>query len=389
MKRTFLPGIDVLLQKHAAWLRGRRIGLVAHPASVDADGVPSGERLRAAGFDLVCLFGPEHGYFGKGGAGENVTAQRHPQWRIPIHSLYGKTRRPTAEMLKGLDVIIYDLQDLGCRPYTYVSTLRCILEAAAERGKEVIVADRPVPLANTVDGPMRVDRFESFVGLVPAPVVYGMTPGETARWLKQYLEIAVGLRVARMQGYRRDARRGSKWPDWIPPSPAIQSWESGMCFPCTVFLEALPALDHGRRTDMPFQVVGAPWLNSEGLCDILRARKLPGVVFAPLKYGAGAGNYLGQRIPGVRMHVNDPKAFRPVATSVSILHALQCAHGRNKIWEQPGTREDFFDQLMGTDAVRKALRAGQEPAHLIAAWEKETSVFRTARSACLFYSPLA
>lgn len=239
---SFRPGIETLLEQYPDWLQGRRVGLVAHPASVDSQGVHSVERMRRDGVNLTALFGPEHGFAGRGGAGETMPDGRDPASGLPIRSLYGETRRPTSEMLRDLDVLVFDLHDLGARPYTYVSTLLYALEAAAENGKGVIVTDRSIPLPRVIDGPMLDPAFESFVGAVRTPVAYGMTPGETALFLRDDLGLPLDLRVAPMQGFSRDAA----WPSraWIPPSPAIRSWSCAACFPATVFFEAVPAVDH-------------------------------------------------------------------------------------------------------------------------------------------------
>lgn len=328
MPTRFQTGLDTLLDRHTAWLRGKRIGLLAHPASVDADGVHAGVRLRAA-FNrrLAALFGPEHGYFGGGGAGERIRAAKHPAWGIPIHSLYGEHRRPTAAMFRDLDVLVFDLQDIAVRCYTFVSTLRYVMEACAQFGKRLIVCDRPVPFPNVVDGPMLDPRFESFVACVNLPLVYGLTPGEAARFLQRDLNLDLDLRIAPMRGWRRSARR----PDfpWIPPSPGIRSWETAWCYPATVWAEALTAVDIGRGGPTPFQIVTAPWLEAERLARALR--------FA----GARAEPHWTPQ-PGIRLVVTDPETFRPVTAGLRIIRALG-----PRAWR--GARRDWFRKLMGTD----------------------------------------
>ncbi len=377
------PGLETLLRDHPDWLRGRRAGLVAHPASVDARGVPSMERLRQAGVNLVALFGPEHGFTGSGGAGETIPDGRHPASGLHVYSLYGDTRKPTPAMLRDLEVLIFDLQDVGARPYTYVSTLRYVLEAAAENGKAVIVADRPIPLPRVVDGPMLEAAFESFVGAIRTPIAYGMTPGETARWLKEDLALNLDLRVAPMQGFRRD--RAERSDRWIPPSPAIRSWACAASFPATVFFEAVPAVDHGRGTETPFQVVGAPWLDALALADALAGHPLPGVRIEPCVYPARQGPYQGQEVRGIRLEITDAALFRPVQTGVTILFALQSVYGSEAIWETSDARPDFFDKLMGTDTVRRALLDGSAPEAIVAGWENNCSAFVEKRRVALLY----
>lgn len=382
MKQSFRFGIDVLCDERADWLRGCRVGLVAHAASVNSSGVPSPAFLRQRSVKLVGLFGPEHGIFSRGGAGEKMPHGKHPRWKIPVYSLYGDTRKPTAKMLKDVDAIVFDLQDLGARPYTYVSTLRLVLEAVAENGKILIVADRPAPLANTVDGPTLNPAFESFVGFVRTPVVYGMTPGETALWLKKELQLDADVRVAPMAGYRRGIRPKKKW---IPPSPAIKTWNCGLCFPITVFLEALPALDHGRGTESPFQRVGAPWLDANKLCRKMNAMKLPGIRFAACRYRAMAGNYSGQMVDGLKIVVLDSSMCQPVQTGVALISAVQGLHGADRLWSATGTREEFFDKLMGTDFVRRALQAGKEVWDIARGWRGPINHFNKTRQAALLY----
>jgi uncharacterized protein YbbC (DUF1343 family) len=383
----FLHGIDVLVRDHADWLRGRRVGLIAHPASVGASGQASAQLVQSVPeAELTCLFGPEHGYTGAAGAGDAVADAAHPGLDLPVFSLYGAARKPTPEMLSRVDTIVFDLQDLGVRCYTYISTLRLVLEACAEHGKTLVVADRPSPLARVVDGPMLDPRFESFVGCIPAPVVCGLTPGETAGWLRSALGFDADVRVARMQGYGRETIRPADWPAWVPPSPAIPTWESGQCFPVTVALEALPALDHGRGTDAPFQRVGAPWLDANAVVRALDSAALPGVRHQREDYTAARGAYAGSRVQGLRIRVVNPSALLPVLTGVAIIRAVQELHGHRRVWDHPGTCEGFFDQLVGTDRVRRALKDGRAAAEIAAEWAEDVTAYRAERDRFLLYA---
>jgi uncharacterized protein YbbC (DUF1343 family) len=382
----FQLGLETLLSRHAEWFANRRVGLVSHQAAVDGSGLTSAERLwRDPRIDLTALFGPEHGFAGLAGAGELTHDALHPAWSIPIFSLYGDNRKPTAAMLDQVDVLIVELQDLGARPYTYVSTLRLVLEAAAESGKTVIIADRPTPLPSVVDGPMREPAFESFVGLVPAPMQYGMTPAETASWLKAEMGLTLDLRLAPMQHYFRETVRQSAWPAWVPPSPRIRSWEAACLFTATVCGEALPALDYGSGTNLSFQVIGAPWLEVDRLIMHLKAEGLPGVTFEPISYRSRSGLYSGTDLIGLKIIVSDYDAFRPVTTSVLILDIIQRLHGGEQLWSAPGTRPEWFDKLFGTDSVRLALQANQDWRHISLAWPAGNESFLRARQACLLY----
>ncbi|MEI7437900.1 MAG: DUF1343 domain-containing protein [bacterium] len=382
----FQPGIETLLTCHRDWLVGRRIGLVSHLAAVDAEGRTSAERLwHAPGLRLAALFGPEHGFAGAAGAGENCDDARHPLWKIPIHSLYGATRAPTPAMLADIDLLVVDLQDLSCRCYTYVSTLCGVLEAAAAAGKQVIVADRPVPLPRVSDGPVTDPAFRSFVACTDLPLCYGMTPGETAQWFQRRHLPAVALSVAPLRGYRRPAARGAHWPPWRRPSPAIVSWPAAQAYPALVAFEALGALDHGRKTARPFSSFGAEWTDGMKLVRHLSAKPLPGVVFQPYCYASHPGHADSHAINGVRMCVIRPHEFRPALTSVTIIHALQELYGIERVWAPQHSRPEFFDKLFGTDTVRKALLAGDAPSAIAARWTPALRAFAESREECLLY----
>lgn len=384
---SFRTGMENLLANHRSWLARRRVGLLSHPAAVNTAGAPDFVTLASAiGPKLKALFGPEHGFYGTAGAGVAVSHQNHPFLRRPVYSLYGSQRRLTADMLKQVDVIIFDIQDIAARCYTYVSTLRNVLEDAARHDKTVIVADRPVPLPNTVDGPMLDDGFSSFVGCIPAPLSYGMTPGETALWLREQLGLALDLRVAEMRGYRRQPARQTGWPQWIPPSPAILSWESAWCYTATVFTEALPAIDCGRSSGLPFQVIGASWMKSKPVCNCLARRRLPGVAFYPHQFRRHKSEP-AQVLDGIRLCITDPDRFRPVTTSIEIISCLQELYGYRRIWNSPGVRPDFFDKLYGAGAVRESLMAGIPPGKIASSWKKAGDVFLQERQKHLLYRP--
>ncbi|MEI6563446.1 MAG: DUF1343 domain-containing protein [bacterium] len=385
-KTAFKLGIDVLLEHHPDWLAGKRVGLVSHSAAIDASGRTSAEKLHhSPGIELAALFGPEHGFKGHAAAGKLMKDEVHDEWKIPIYSLYGAARKPTHEMLKRLELLVVDFQDLGARPYTYVSTLALVLEASAENHMPVIVADRPIPLPLSVDGPVTDPRFTSFVAALPLPMQYGMTPAETARWIQQELYSDLDLRVAPMEGYRCEGDRQPHWPPWYPPSPRIHSWESAGLFTCTVFGEALPALDYGSGTDLSFQVIGAPWLERQRLIDCLDGNGLAGVSFEPVDYRAQSGLYQGTTIAGLRLIITDPTTFRPLVTCVTLLETIIKLHGANPLWTASGTRPDWFDSLFGTDQVRVALQAGRFAAEIVSQWQPALSGYQLKRRPRLLY----
>lgn len=380
----FTTGVWNLLHKHSSWLSGRRVGLLSHAAALDRCGASSLELLLQTGCRLVAVFGPEHGFQGAAPAGQKVSSRHHHSLNIPVYSLYGKHRRPTRAMLRNVDCVVCDLQDLGSRPYTYVSTLFYMMEAACQLGIQLIVADRPIPLPMTIDGPMLQPAFTSFVGCVPVPMAYGMTPGETALWLKSHFALDLDLRVARMSGWPRQANRGPDWPAWLPPSPGIRSWDSAQCYLATVFAEAIPSIDNGRGTSLAFRVIGASWLPAKPLCDELNKMRQPGVSFHIQRYEAGFTGNAGRILEGVRININRPQMFMPVRTSVAILSAIQALCGKG-LWRRKDTRTEFFDKLYGTDTVRRSLQRGLPLQQIVHSWQRELKTFAAARQAVLQY----
>ena len=382
MSPRFQVGIDALASGCPEALRGRAVALLAHPASVASDGTHAADLLAAAtGARLVSLLGPEHGYFGWGGAGEHILDGVHPFLGLPVHSLYGDHRKPSAEMLHGADTILVDLQDLAVRCYTFVSTLRYVLEFAAAAGVRVVVADRPIPAPGVIDGPMPDGRHDSFVGMIPAPLVYGLTPAESALWLRDTLGLSVDLHVLPMRGYRRLPAHLQTGAPWIPPSPGIRSWFCAYAYPATVFCEALPVLDCDRAGLLPFQSWCAEGLDGAALARELNTRSLPGVRFHPdLRRRAD-----GSMIQGVRLAVNDAAVFAPAAAGVHMLEAVAGQLGREAFWNQPGARPDFFDLLMCSDAPRLALSAGMPARDIVADWAPGIAHYRAAITPHLLY----
>lgn len=338
MPLSIRPGIEALPPEQLA---GRRVGLVAHPASLTADGRHSAQFLRDAGVNLVALFGPEHGFFGRGDAGERIDDDRHKDWNIPVFSLYGAMRSPTPAMLDLVDVFVFDVQTIACRAYTYVSTLRLLMEACAAAGKTLIVADRPDPLMLTPpDGPRLDPACASFVGLVPTPYCHGMTPGETALFLRDALHLsALDLFVAPCHGLSRSLSLRQIFPVWQATSPAIVSLEAALCFPLTVIFEALPQIDHARGTPLAFQRIGSAHVD---LAD-LNLPALPGLRVSPCEYP----DKTGRMLRGFAFTVVDPAAYRPAAAAYALVAALEARFGR-ALWDFPGTRPDFYAQLWGT-----------------------------------------
>jgi len=382
-----MTGMDALRTRRFDLLKGRRVGLLSHQAALTADGSTSAQLLhRLLGRRLAALYGPEHGFFGQAGPGEQTYTRLHPDWHLPVYSLYGERRKPAPDMLAGVDVVVCDLQDLGVRCYTYLATLRNMLEACAEADVEVIVTDRPIPLPQIVDGPMLDPAFASFVAPCPLPLVYGMTPAETARWMKAALGLNVRLSVVPMEGWRRaDAAWDGTRPAFLPPSPGIKTWECATTYAATVFSEALPGIDCGRGTNLAFRVLGAPWLQAEAFCSRLASQRLPGVTFHPYRYVAAVAPYAGKELDGVRLTATDPARFHPVQISLAVVRTLSEMVGPARVWRHKGVRPEWFDKLYGTDRVRRHLKSGASLKPLFAEWARDRKAFDAARRSALLY----
>jgi uncharacterized protein YbbC (DUF1343 family) len=375
-KRDVLSGIDVLRRDGFAAVRGKRIGLVAHNASRAADGVSTLALLQQApGVTLAALFAPEHGLASNAEGAVKDTKQGG----VPVYSLFGKTRKPTAEMLRALDAIVFDLQDVGVRFFTYMSTLRYILEAAAEHGIEVIVLDRPNPSGTDhAEGPVLDPEIETFVNYHRLPVLHGLTAGELAELLNRERKIDAKLSVVALQGYARELQFADTGLTWYAPSPNLPTPDAALLYPATGMLES-SNLSVGRGTDFPFAFVGAPWLDGAALAQALERRGLPGVTFEPLAITPHSDRYRGQLCSGVRLSLTERHAFQPILTGVSIAHEIQNQAGVQY-------RAQDIGRLLGDARVLSALAQGKSPEELEPLWERELQRFERVRRRYLRYA---
>ena len=313
-------------------------------------------RLKAVFPDrLTALYSAEHGFFGTNAAGEKTPSSYHPFFNLPIHSLYGEYRKPTPEMLSSVKRMVIDLCDIGVRCYTYLATLKNTLEACAENGIPVTVLDRQVPMGNVMDGPMRRPEFASFVAPINVPFCHGMTPGECAAWICKAEDLDLDLQVVKLAGWNH--RKHDPWPNFIPPSPAIRSWDCAVAYPMTVFTEAYPAVDCDRDGPLAFRVIGAPWMDVKGLMKDLRVGlDTCGVEMRPYRYMPKSGRYAGFNLNGILFSVSRPYGYYPVTAGVLIFTALLQHHG-SKV--TVGARPEWLDKLMGSTEVRDTLRSGE------------------------------
>lgn len=378
-----LPGVDVLLTDSLHLVRERRAGLITNHTGIDARGVPTIDRLAATrGVALVALFSPEHGIRGTVRGGDAIESGRDEATGLPIHSLYGETRKPTPEMLEGLDILLFDIQDVGARYYTYVSTMALAMEAAGEAGIPFVVLDRPNPIGGmAVQGNVLDPEYSTFVGLYPIPMRHGMTPGELARLFVGEFGVEVELHVVPAAGWRGDMMFHDTGLPWVPPSPNMPSEESALHYPGTCLFEGTN-ISVGRGTDRAFQLLGAPWLDAQALVEAMEAHGLPGVDFQAVRFtpeSPGDGKFSGQEVPGVALKATS-REYDPTVTALALLLETHRMSGLRWEW-----RVSHFDRLAGTDEIRQGMETGASLEALHAGWEEALSGFRSLRAPYLIY----
>jgi uncharacterized protein YbbC (DUF1343 family) len=385
-------GSEVLAAGGFKELAGRRVGLITNPSGVSRRLESTIEVLRRApGVKLVALFGPEHGIYGDVPAGDKVESRTDVRTGLPVHSLYGATRKPTAAMLRGLDVVVYDLQDTGARSYTFISTMGLAMEACAEAGVEFMVLDRPNPLGGIrIEGPRLLDeRLRSFVSQWDVPYVYGLTCGELARMIngRGWIRKPCKLTVIPMRGWRRDMTWRDTGLPWVPASPHIPHGESPLFQVATGMLGEIGGVSIGVGYTLPFQTIAAPKVDPHALAADLNARGIAGVHFRPLTYKPYYGAFKDEVIGGVQLHFTDPASAPLTAINYHALEALRKVAGRDLFAEavKAGKKFDMFDKVNGTAATREALQAGRPAAEIITGWRAGEDAFRRERQPYLLY----
>jgi uncharacterized protein YbbC (DUF1343 family) len=370
------PGIEVLLRDSLHLLRGKRVGLITNHTGRDRTGTSTIDLLyRAPGVTLAALFGPEHGLRGVAAGGERIASTTDSATGVPVFSLYGETLVPTPAMLERVDVLVYDVQDVGARVYTYVWTMALAAGAAKKAGKPFVVLDRPNPIRNDrVEGGVLRPAFRSFVGQYPVALRYGLTPGELLRYLVGTGQVAADVTVVPMAGYRRSMWWDETGLPWVNPSPNIRDPETALLYPGTVFFEATN-LSEGRGTDRPLRLVGAAWLHDAGaIARELNAKRLPGVRFDSTSRTVAAGQkWGGRRIPMIEVRVTARDSVRPVDVGAHMLRAIYKRHPREWRWRANG-----IEELSGSRALRRAVQREGGVEQLLRDWEQETARFREA-----------
>ncbi|HYC49635.1 MAG TPA: DUF1343 domain-containing protein [Gemmatimonadaceae bacterium] len=376
-------GLEVALTDSLHRLQGKRIGLITNHTGVDRIGRRNVDLLfRAPGVRLVALFGPEHGFAGSVRGGDRIGFATDTATGLPVYSLYGDTRVPTPAMLAGIDVLVYDVQDVGARVYTYVWTMALAAEAAARAGKEFMVFDRPNPIrADRVEGGVLAPEHRSFVGLHDVALRYGLTPGELLRYLIGTGRVKGTASVIPMQGYRREMWFSETGLPWLKPSPNIRDEEAALLYTGTVFFEATN-LSEGRGTAAPLKQVGAPWMTDAAtIATRLNAMRIRGIRFEATRQQIARGEkYGGRTIPMIRIHVVQRDSAEVVRAAAWLLRIIRQRHPRDFAWQ----RGSGIEQLTGTTEFRRVITRGGV-GELLDRWSKESAAFERGSLPYLLY----
>jgi uncharacterized protein YbbC (DUF1343 family) len=391
MHQIVTPGIDKLLTDERQLIAGRRVGLVCNPASVDASFKHTADRLfEDPDVTLTALFGPQHGY--RSDLQDNMIETPHGRdcrRQVPIFSLYSDTREPTADMLRGLDVLIVDLQDVGTRVYTFVYTMANCMRAAARYGVPVVVCDRPNPIGGEqVEGARLRDPWTSFVGQFPIPMRHGMTIGELARLFNDEFGIGAELEVVALEGWRRPMYHDETGLPWVIPSPNLPTLDSAVVYPGAVLVEGTQ-LSEGRGTTRPFELIGAPWVDGERLADQMNRRDLPGVHFRAAFFEPTFQKHAKRTCGGCQIHVLDRAAFAPLRTAVELIDEFRRENPDRFAWREPPYEYEHekepIDILYGSDRLRRTLDEDDDVRRLVDSWQADEEDFRRQRKPFLLY----
>ncbi len=388
------PGIEVLRDGGFRELQGKRVGLVTNPSGIDNNLRSTVDILNEApGVKLVALFGPEHGVRGNAHAGDAVTDAVDPKTGVKMYSLFGKTHKPTADMLRDLDVLVYDIQDVGCRSYTFYATMGVCMEACAEQGKEFMVLDRPNPLGgNKVEGCLVEPGYFSFVSKYAIPYVYGLTPGELARYLNEEGLIAkkAKLTVIPMRGWKRDMKFRDTGMPWVLPSPNIPTPESAFFYPLSGIAGELYTFNIGVGYTLPFEMFAATWADADRVCDAMNALRLPGLNFRPINVKpfwvtSVDVNKEKKEVHGVQTYITDVDAANLTLTQFYFLQVIHELYPDFKIFDQNPKRHAMFDKVCGTKEIRERFMKRYRVEDIAPYWNKDNESFKKKSSKYYLY----
>lgn len=382
-------GLDVLSQQRFGALRGVRAGLMTNPSAISRDLASAYHILtRTPEVDIAALFAPEHGFAGAAPDAETIRHQTDRRTGVPIYSLYGDTYRPSADMLREIDVLVCDIQDIGVRYYTFAWTVTHILEAAGAHGVRVMILDRPNPLGGAqVAGPLLAPHLASFVGRVPVPVIHGLTLGELAQMFNAlWNPTPAELVVIPCAGWQRRQPWAQTGLMWVPPSPNMPQLSTLQQYPGACLIEGT-TLSEGRGTALPFEVVGAPWMDGDLLADALNGAGWGGVRFRPHSFRPSASKWAGADCQGVQVHITDAAQWRPLQTWLGIIRTIHDLYPQDFGWLPLPTETGVyhFDRLIGAEIYRQHIDQGRALDDLVAGWEADCQQFRQQRAPFLLY----
>lgn len=382
----FSLGIDTLLEDQIDLISGKNVGLVTNPTGVDQELNSIVDILfEHPDVELTALYGPEHGVRGDAQAGDYVEFYIDDRTELPVYSLYGSTRKPTAEMLEDVDVLLFDIQDVGTRFYTYIYTMAYVMEAAEENDIPVIVLDRPNPIGgDKVEGPVLDPDFQSFVGMYPIPLRHGMTVGELAYLFNDEFGIGAELTVVEMDGWERWMDYDDLPLHWVLQSPNMPTLETAFVYSGAALIEGTNASE-GRGTTKPFELIGAPYMDSTELAAELNGLSLPGVTFRAASFTPAFSKHAGELANGVQIHIDDRDQFQPVETGLHIIATLQELYPDDFEFIQTWSGDSFFDNLIGNGETRQSILDGTPVEEIINNWQDGLDDFKELREDYIIY----
>ncbi|MEN8701942.1 DUF1343 domain-containing protein [Bacillus infantis] len=385
--KKFELGIEVLLDDQKELIEGKRVGLITNPTGVDQELNSIVDLLHNdPEVELTALYGPEHGVRGSAQAGEYVEFYTDDKTGLPVYSLYGATKKPTPEMLENVDVLLFDIQDVGTRFYTYIYTMAYAMEAAKENDIPFIVLDRPNPLGGTeVEGPVLETPYKSFVGNYEIPLRHGMTVGELAKLFNEEFEIGADLTVVKMKGWKRDMYYDETGLQFVMPSPNMPTLDTALVYPGAALIEGTN-VSEGRGTTKPFELIGAPFINADNLAQQLNSLNMKGVSFRAASFTPSISKHAGKLSHGIQIHITDRDEFEPVKTGLHIVKSIHDLYPEDFAFRAEDSRGiSFFDQLIGNGWVRDAIEEGKSVDWIESQWKDELKDFNKVRKAYLLY----
>ena len=384
-------GLEILLESKVGLLDGARVGLIVNPASINSRFEHAADLFHQhPQIKLTALFGPQHGI--RGETQDNMIEWqtfRDKRTALPAYSLYGETRKPTPEMLAGVDVLVFDIQDVGTRVYTFIYTMALAMEAARECGKRFIVLDRPNPIGGfEIEGNILEPEFQSFVGMFPIPLRHGMTISELALMFNREFGIGCELEVVKMEGWRRSMWYEETRLPWVMPSPNMPTVDTAVVYPGSVMFEGAN-VSEGRGTTRPFEIIGAAYIEPDELIEELMKDYLPGVVYRPLHFQPAFHKFAGELCGGIQIHVIERNAFKPVITGVAIISAIRRLYPDGFQWKQPPYEYVYdklpFDVINGSSRLREQIEAEAPVSEIEESWREGLNEFAERRESYLLY----